>query len=163
MYDEFKNKPELRKVVTHITLSITVLTIIAVIIRLFTKNPPESWVSALNIAGTISIVYYMGLFNSKFTYLKWLAISKKYSYKMFLVFIAIIFFAFPFVLLFAHNFSMNIFHTENILVNDISRIFIIIIMNFIFILMHAMSFTMIILLLMAVASRRIIKKEKSSI
>ncbi|CAI3021057.1 Uncharacterised protein [Staphylococcus aureus] len=91
MYDELKNKPELRKSITHITLSITVLTIIAVIIRLFTKNPPESWVSALNIAGTISIVYYMGVFNSKFTYLKWLAISKKFSYKIFLVFIAIIF------------------------------------------------------------------------
>lgn len=42
MYDELKNKPELRKSITHITLSITVLTIIAVIIRLFTKNPPES-------------------------------------------------------------------------------------------------------------------------
>ena len=95
MYDELKNKTELRKAVTHITLSITVLTTIAVIIRLFTKNPPESWVSSLNI-GTISIVYYMGLFNSKFTYLKWLAISKKYSYKIFLVFIAIIFFCFPF-------------------------------------------------------------------
>ncbi len=96
MYDELKNKSELRKSITHITLSITVLTTIAVIIRLFTKNPPESWVSALNIAGTISIVYYMGVFNSKFTYLRWLAISKKFSYKMFLVFIAIIFFCFPF-------------------------------------------------------------------
>lgn len=47
MYDELKNKPELRKSITHITLSITVLTIIAVIIRLFTKNPPESWVAPL--------------------------------------------------------------------------------------------------------------------
>ena len=37
MYDELKNKPELRKSITHITLSITVLTTIAVIIRLFTK------------------------------------------------------------------------------------------------------------------------------
>lgn len=91
MYDELKNKSELRKSITHITLSITVLTTIAVIIRFFTKNPPESWVSALNNAGTISIVYYMGVFNSKFTYLRWLAISKKFSYKMFLVFIAIIF------------------------------------------------------------------------
>ncbi|HFG0434247.1 TPA: hypothetical protein ACGFRY_002080 [Staphylococcus aureus] len=163
MYDELKNKLELRKSITHITLSITVLTTIAVIIRLFTKNPPESWVSALNIAGTISIVYYMGVFNSKFTYLKWLAISKKFSYKIFLVFIAIIFFAFPFVLLFVHNLSEYIFHTENVLVNYISRIFIIIIMNFTFILMHAMSFTMIILLLMAVLSRRIMKKDKSNI
>ncbi|MCE3399802.1 hypothetical protein LCC45_20825, partial [Staphylococcus aureus] len=64
---------------------------------------------------------------------------------------------------FAHNLSVNIFHTENILGNYISRIFIIIIMNFTFILMHAMAFTMIILLLMAVASRRIIKKDKSNI
>lgn len=163
MYDELKNKPELRKSITHITLSSIVLTTIAVIIRLFTKNPPETWVSALNIAGTISIVYYMGVFNSKFTYLKWLAISKKNSYKIFLIFIAIIFFAFPFVLLFVHNLSVNIFHTENILVGYINWIYIIVIMNFTFILMHAMAFTMIILLLMAVVSRRVIKKDKSNI
>ena len=59
MYDELKINRNLENQLL-ISLSITVLTTIAVIIRLFTKNPPESWVSALNIAGTISIVYYMG-------------------------------------------------------------------------------------------------------
>ncbi|MGX0911654.1 hypothetical protein [Staphylococcus caprae] len=162
MFADLQNKPELRKSIIHITLSITVLTTIAVIIRLFTKNPPESWVSALNIAGTISIVYYMGVFNSKFTYLKWLAVSKKISYKVFLMFTAIVFFVLPFVTLFVYNLSVNIFHHENIIANYISSFFAIIIMNFIFILMHAMSFTMIILLLMAIVSRRIINQEKQS-
>lgn len=162
MFDELQNKPELRKSIIHITLSITVLTTIAVIIRLFTKNPPESWVSALNIAGTISIVYYMGVFNSKFTYLKWLAISKKISYKIFLMFTAIVFFVFPFVTLFLYNLVGNIFHNQHIIADYISGFFAIIIMNFIFILMHAMSFTMIILLLMAIVSRKIINQDKQN-
>ncbi|MBH4721208.1 hypothetical protein I6E88_14125 [Staphylococcus aureus] len=162
MYDEFKNKPELRKSITHITLSITVLTTIAVIIRLFTQKPPEIWVSALNIAGTISIVYYLGVFNSKFTYLKWLAISKKISYKLFLMFTAIVLFVLPFVTLFLYNLVGNIFHNQDSIADYISGFFEIIIMNFIFILMHAMSFTMIILLLMAIVSRRIINQDKQS-
>ena len=58
MYDELKNKTELRKAVTHITLSITVLTTIAVIIRLFTKNPPESWVSSLILPNNFDCILY---------------------------------------------------------------------------------------------------------
>ncbi|MCQ9279782.1 hypothetical protein [Staphylococcus borealis] len=165
MFEEIKDKPELNKAVVNITLSISVLSTIAVIIRMFTKNPPELWVSSLNIAGTISIIFYMGLFNSKFTYYRWLIISKKTYYILFQIATSILMFILPYIILFIAKLVNIFFYKMNshfTIIDVISNFFQAFIINLIFIFSHAMSFTIIVLLLMTVVTRKLIKGKNIS-
>lgn len=90
MFEEFKSKQE-QKIIVNLIVNTVVLSIIASIINYFSKSPSEMWVSALNIAGVISIVIYTGIFNSGFKFYRWLVLSKKTSYKLIYLFMSIVF------------------------------------------------------------------------
>lgn len=162
MIEDLKKYPELLKAVINSIASVSVLSFIATIVQMFSKDPPELWVSSINIAGTISIIFYMGMFNSNFTFFRWLIISKSKKYKLMNMLLGIMFFVFPILL----NIILSAIEKWNFGSNKIipiiefmDYIFKSFIMIFVSITFYSFGFMIFILILMAIFTRKSIKKD----
>ncbi|UQW80972.1 hypothetical protein [Staphylococcus edaphicus] len=162
MIDDLKKYPELLKATTNSIASILVLSFIATIVQMFSKEPPELWVSSINIAGTISIIFYMGMFNSNFTFFRWLIISKNKKYKLMNMLLGIMFFVFPILL----NIILNAIGKWNFgnnkvipIIEFIDYLFKSFIMIFVSITFYSFGFMIFILILMAIFTRKSIKND----
>lgn len=162
MIEDLKKYPELLKAVINSIASVSVLSFIATIVQMFSKDPPELWVSSINIAGTISIIFYMGMFNSNFTFFRWLIISKSKKYKLMNMLLGIMFFVFPILL----NIILSAIEKWNFGSNKIIPIIEFIdytfksfIMIFVSITFYSFGFMIFILILMAIFTRKSIKKD----
>lgn len=159
MFNEFKNNPKLIEPFINFTISIMMLSTIATIIRLFAQSSPEIWVSSLNIAGTISVIFYMGLFKSRFTYFRWLVISKRKKYKTVMIFTSVIMFISPFILLNLCVYTekaFNYLYPDYTWFDFIREITLSFFIKFDFIFSFAMSFISIIILILSILTRKII-------
>ncbi|MDW3909746.1 hypothetical protein QI309_06360 [Staphylococcus saprophyticus] len=162
MIEDLKKYPELLKAVINSIASVSVLSFIATIVQMFSKDPPELWVSSINIAGTISIIFYMGMFNSNFTFFRWLIISKSKKYKLMNMLLGIMFFVFPILL----NIILSAIEKWNFgsnkiipIIEFIDYIFKSFIMIFVSITFYSFGFMIFILILMAIFTRKSIKKD----
>lgn len=162
MIKDLKKYPELLKAVINSIASVSVLSFIATIVQMFSKEPPELWVSSINIAGTISIIFYMGMFNSNFTFFRWLIISKSKKYKLMNMLLGVMFFVFPILL----NIILSAiekwgFGNSKVipiieLINYIFKSFLVI---FVSITFYSFGFMAFILILMSIFTRKSIKKD----
>lgn len=160
--EDLKKYPELFKATINSMVSVTVLSFIATIVQMFSKEPQELWVSSINIAGTISIIFYMGMFNSNFTFFRWLIISKSKKYKLMNIFLGIMFFMFPLLL----NITLNIIEKWNlgsskiipiiVLIDYIFKSFLVI---FVSITFYSFGFMFFILVLMSIFTRKSMKRD----
>lgn len=156
----FNKNPELLKAFTNGLASVLVLALIATLIQTFSKKPPELWESSLHIAGTISVILYMGMFNSNFTFYRWLTTSKSPIFIIGNLSLGLFFTLIPFILKLIENLLIKPssrtkqgFDFINIYKNHIMSFFI----NFASISFYSLGFTILILLIMSYFTRKLIK------
>lgn len=131
---------------------------------MFSKEPPELWVSSINIAGTISIIFYMGMFNSNFTFFRWLIISKSKKYKLMNMLLGVMFFVFPILLnnLLSAIEKWGFGNSEVIpIIELIDYIFKSFLVTFVSITFYSFGFMAFILILMSIFTRKSIKKDSN--
>lgn len=160
--EDLKKYPELFKATINSMVSIMVLSFIATIVQMFSKEPPELWVSSINIAGTISIIFYMGMFNSNFTFFRWLIISKSKKYKLMNMFLGIMFFMFPILLnIILSAIEKWSFGTNKVIpiIELIDYIFKSFLVIFVSITFYSFGFMIFILILMSIFTRKSIRRE----
>lgn len=129
---------------------------------MFSKEPSELWVSSINIAGTISIIFYMGIFNSNFTFYRWLIISKSKKYKLMNLILGIMFFVFPIlfniILNAIEKWSLGTYNVIPIIevLEYIFKSFFVILISITF---YSFGFMIFILTLMSIFTIKIIRKD----
>lgn len=146
----------------NLVASVTVLSFIATIVQMFSNEPTELWVSSINIAGTLSVIFYMGMFNSNFTFFRWLVISKSNKYKLIQLLFGVMFFLFPILLNIIFN-TIEKWSSENFeiipIIEMIDYIFKSFLVIFASITFYSFGFMIFILILMSIITRKLIKRE----